>query len=220
VPGCRAKRHCDLHHIVPWAEGGTHDPENLIVLCSGHHKLLHGGLLTITGRAPDQLTFTRDGKPLVDPHGAEELTACAQIPRSPRSTAQAATAVSKPREGRAGTRYGDVVLRTEAKLALRQLGYKAAAAKEAVDRACAALEQPGDVAAIVSKALQLDRAAMQVADHASPDDTERLACKALVQSGFSTAVARRAVAAALHVVGPEAELHVLLTEAFRQCGST
>ena len=88
-----------------------------------------------------------------------------------------------------------------------------------VDRACAALEQPADVAAIVSKALQLDRAAMQADGNVSPDDAERLACTALVQSGFSAAVARRAVDAALRVVGAEAELAILVAESFRQCGS-
>ncbi|HEU4613504.1 MAG TPA: HNH endonuclease, partial [Kofleriaceae bacterium] len=204
VPGCRAKRHCELHHIVPWAQGGTHDPENLIVLCSGHHMLLHDRLLTITGRAPDELTFTRDGKPLVDPRSAdgkllvdprsadgkplvdrrsaEEVAACEPIRRSARGAARAGADSSSPRDGRARTSYGDVVMRTEAKVALRQLGYKAAAAKEAVDRACAALEQPADVAAIVSKALQLDRATMQAGGNVSPEDNERLACKALVQS--------------------------------------
>ena len=42
VPGCRATRNCDLHHIVHWAHGGSHDPSNLLVLCSlcrARHKL-------------------------------------------------------------------------------------------------------------------------------------------------------------------------------------
>ena len=50
-----------------WAHGGTHDPANLIVMCSGHHTLHHDGLLTVTGRAPDEVTFRRAGQPLVDP---------------------------------------------------------------------------------------------------------------------------------------------------------
>jgi hypothetical protein len=52
VPGCRSARHLDLHHIVPRAEGGGHEPENLTLLCSGHHRALHDGKLSITGRAP------------------------------------------------------------------------------------------------------------------------------------------------------------------------
>ena len=112
------------------------------------------------------------------------------------------------------------MVRPEAKAALRQLGYKGAAAKEAVERAWAALEQPADVVAIVTKALELDRAAMQPDVPVSRDDTEHLARKALVQSGFSVAVAKRAVDVALQRVGADAELAVVLAEAFRQCGST
>jgi hypothetical protein len=34
VPGCRAKRNLEIHHIKHREHGGTHDPENLILLCS------------------------------------------------------------------------------------------------------------------------------------------------------------------------------------------
>ena len=60
VPGCRAARNLDIHHVVHRANGGDHDPSNLVVMCSGHHKLLHDGLLAVKGSAPD-LTFTRRG---------------------------------------------------------------------------------------------------------------------------------------------------------------
>jgi len=60
VPGCRAARNLDIHHVVHRADGGDHDPKNLVVMCSGHHKLLHDGLLAVKGAAPD-LTFTRRG---------------------------------------------------------------------------------------------------------------------------------------------------------------
>jgi hypothetical protein len=54
VPGCRAARHIDVHHIVPRYLGGGHEPENLtLLLCSGHHRALHEGYLIITGRAPE-----------------------------------------------------------------------------------------------------------------------------------------------------------------------
>ena len=60
VPGCRAARSLDIHHVVHRVDGGDHDPSNLVVMCSGHHKLLHDGLLVAKGKAPD-LTFTRRG---------------------------------------------------------------------------------------------------------------------------------------------------------------
>jgi hypothetical protein len=59
VPGCRSARFLEVHHIVHREHGGTHDPSNLIVLCGGHHQLHHDGFLTIEGRAPDQLRFSR-----------------------------------------------------------------------------------------------------------------------------------------------------------------
>ncbi len=53
VPGCRASRFLELHHVVPRAAGGGHDATNVTLLCSSHHDALHAGKLTITGKAPD-----------------------------------------------------------------------------------------------------------------------------------------------------------------------
>ncbi len=61
VPGCRATRHLDLHHLVHRAHGGDHSMGNLVVMCFGCHQRHHAGQLTITGRAPDlQFTWQRD----------------------------------------------------------------------------------------------------------------------------------------------------------------
>jgi hypothetical protein len=57
VPGCRSLN-VDVHHIVPRAEGGTHDPSALACMCEGHDLALHEGSLSISGIAPD-LVFTR-----------------------------------------------------------------------------------------------------------------------------------------------------------------
>jgi hypothetical protein len=59
VPGCGASKWLEVHHIIPREAGGTHDPSNLIVLCSAHHRAHHDGHLTISGTAPDQLRFER-----------------------------------------------------------------------------------------------------------------------------------------------------------------
>ena len=59
VPGCRSKRHLDLHHIVPREDGGTNADKNLATICGGHHRLHHRGLLEIRGHAPDALEFRR-----------------------------------------------------------------------------------------------------------------------------------------------------------------
>jgi hypothetical protein len=38
---CEQTRWLHTHHIKPLSEGGTNDLENLTVLCSGHHRMIH-----------------------------------------------------------------------------------------------------------------------------------------------------------------------------------
>jgi hypothetical protein len=57
VPCCRHATWVDVHHLNPRAEGGGHDPSNLITLCGAHHRALHRGQLVIEGRASSHLTF-------------------------------------------------------------------------------------------------------------------------------------------------------------------
>jgi len=40
-PGCTQTRWLDIHHIKPRSEGGQDTIDNLITLCSGHHRFLH-----------------------------------------------------------------------------------------------------------------------------------------------------------------------------------
>jgi hypothetical protein len=57
VPGCRAARNLDVHHIIEQARGGPHELWNLTLLCSGHHAALHEGLLEMRGKAPWEIEF-------------------------------------------------------------------------------------------------------------------------------------------------------------------
>jgi hypothetical protein len=57
VPGCRHATFVDVHHIQPREEGGVHEPENLLTLCSAHHRACHRGALSIEGSAPAALRF-------------------------------------------------------------------------------------------------------------------------------------------------------------------
>ncbi|MGF1645551.1 MAG: DUF222 domain-containing protein [Kineosporiaceae bacterium] len=34
---------CDAHHVVPWAQGGATDLQNLVLLCPSHHTAVHAG---------------------------------------------------------------------------------------------------------------------------------------------------------------------------------
>jgi hypothetical protein len=43
-PGCdRPPEWCDVHHLVPWSQGGPTDITNGAALCRGHHRLVHEG---------------------------------------------------------------------------------------------------------------------------------------------------------------------------------
>jgi len=46
--GCtRSPRWCDVHHLVPWSEGGETVIDNLCLLCRYHHSQLHLDLITL-----------------------------------------------------------------------------------------------------------------------------------------------------------------------------
>jgi hypothetical protein len=53
VAGCRNATFLDLHHIQPRSEGGSHSADNLVTLCSAHHRALHRGELCGAGDASD-----------------------------------------------------------------------------------------------------------------------------------------------------------------------
>jgi hypothetical protein len=57
VPGCTHAAFVDVHHIQPRAEGGRHDPDNLITLCSAHHRASHRGELFIEAHPYGAPTF-------------------------------------------------------------------------------------------------------------------------------------------------------------------
>jgi hypothetical protein len=39
IAGCSSRYRLEPHHITPWADGGTHDPDNLTTLCWYHHHI-------------------------------------------------------------------------------------------------------------------------------------------------------------------------------------
>ncbi|KQR99435.1 HNH endonuclease [Williamsia sp. Leaf354] len=56
-PACGRTRHLHAHHVRFWSHGGTTDPDNLILLCSTHHRALHNGDFTIRALGHQQFTF-------------------------------------------------------------------------------------------------------------------------------------------------------------------
>jgi len=64
-PGCERRQWIKAHHLLHWAKGGTTDLDNLVLLCSAHHRLVHEGGWSIRGDPAASLTFVReDGTPL------------------------------------------------------------------------------------------------------------------------------------------------------------
>jgi Domain of unknown function (DUF222)/HNH endonuclease len=58
-PGCNTGRYLHAHHIEHWADGGPTTLQNLVQLCSHHHRLLHEGGYTIEHTTTDTLIFRR-----------------------------------------------------------------------------------------------------------------------------------------------------------------
>jgi Domain of unknown function (DUF222)/HNH endonuclease len=76
-PGCGSRRFVDAHHIEHWADGGPTDLDNLVQLCSAHHRLLHEGGYRIRRQRGGTISFHRpDGRRIPD------------CPRPPRAGAR------------------------------------------------------------------------------------------------------------------------------------
>jgi hypothetical protein len=62
-PGCHHTRFVDAHHIEHWSAGGETSLDNLVLLCSKHHKLVHEGGFRIERDYHDRWFFKRpDGR--------------------------------------------------------------------------------------------------------------------------------------------------------------
>ena len=54
-PGCgRPPSWCEVHHVIPWQDGGETALRNLVMVCRAHHRLLHHS---------DWIVRLRDGLP-------------------------------------------------------------------------------------------------------------------------------------------------------------
>jgi hypothetical protein len=70
VPGC-SRRAAHSHHVLFRSHGGGHEASNRIGLCAWHHlRCIHGGYLSVFGRAPDGLTWLLGAKEWTGPGSA------------------------------------------------------------------------------------------------------------------------------------------------------
>jgi 5-methylcytosine-specific restriction endonuclease McrA len=56
VPGCKNRVYVDLHHLLPRAAGGRHTMDNIVSLCTTHHRMQHAHQMAM-GRDGDTLWF-------------------------------------------------------------------------------------------------------------------------------------------------------------------
>ncbi len=56
-PGCGRTRWTNVHHIIHWILGGRTDLENLITLCTFHHRMLHNRGWDIRGNPNGQVEW-------------------------------------------------------------------------------------------------------------------------------------------------------------------
>jgi hypothetical protein len=139
IPGCRSTRCLELHHIVHQEDGGTHDPENLVSICDGHHAAHHRDRLWIGGTAANLVVHRADEQPiendtnLVVPRADEEPIA--NDTNVQARVAQPRAAVAEPTSQGAAPRADEMDTRSTARLALESLGWKPRIAKAAVDAA-------------------------------------------------------------------------------------
>jgi hypothetical protein len=128
IPGCSRRAHVDLHHVELRSRGGTHDPENLIALCTQHHRAAHEGKLIVRGRYSSGFTFEHaDGASYASPpipHALYQPPVVAPHARAVGSLPPTAP----PPQARAATVF------TQAKSALVSMGYRAREAERLLDR--------------------------------------------------------------------------------------
>lgn len=61
--GCTSRYRLEVHHVIPWSEGGPTTPENLTTLCwFHHHVVVHGFGYRIDPRlGPGRIRFVKSG---------------------------------------------------------------------------------------------------------------------------------------------------------------
>jgi hypothetical protein len=65
-PGCTRHKNLHAHHVVYWADGGRTDLDNLVLVCSRHHTLIHTQGFTLTLHPDRRLdVHTPHGDPIL-----------------------------------------------------------------------------------------------------------------------------------------------------------
>jgi len=60
-PGCGRRRFTNAHHVAWWSRGGRTDLDNLVLLCSFHHRLVHEGGWSLRLEGGGDVSWYRPG---------------------------------------------------------------------------------------------------------------------------------------------------------------
>ena len=90
-PGPTHSHHLHAHHIKHWAHGGPTEIDNLLQLCSHHHRLVHEAGYHIKARGGGEPQFyTPDGRPIPQTCTAPPLPATSTLAATAATAATAA----------------------------------------------------------------------------------------------------------------------------------
>lgn len=71
-PGCHHTQFLDAHHIEHWCDGGETSLDNLVLLCSHHHRLVHEGGFRMKMYKGKYYFARPDGRLIEGPSSAED----------------------------------------------------------------------------------------------------------------------------------------------------
>jgi len=67
-PGCHHTGRREAHHLIHWIHSGSRQPDNLVLLCPGHHRLIHRRHITLRLHPDGTVTaWGADGRPYHQP---------------------------------------------------------------------------------------------------------------------------------------------------------
>ena len=78
-PGCNHRRFLDRHHIEHWSRNGETKLDNLLTLCSAHHRLVHEGGWTVELHGDEARFHWPDGTLMVWPKPSRVEDAVAEL---------------------------------------------------------------------------------------------------------------------------------------------
>ena len=92
-PGCRNHRFLHCHHVEHWSNGGETSVDNLLLLCTRHHALVHEGGFRIDKDFEDNWCFKRP-----DGIGVPEVGYVSRVDENPPAGGLLSVAESSTRE--------------------------------------------------------------------------------------------------------------------------